>query len=116
MNTDMRGNTNRAGLDADTPNHYASGTWHVTPGKERDFIELWTDFLQWTREAHPALASATLIRNGTNESHFVSFAAWPEAAARDAWKQDPVWGEKHAALRALCSDFHGGDYNRLVTI
>ena len=98
------------------PNHYASGNRHVIPGKEREFVERWTEFLQWTRSSHPALVSATLIREGTDEGHFVSFAQWHDTSARDAWKQDPAFMERFSACRSLCQDFYGSDYSRLVTI
>lgn len=116
MRTDEVNEAARTAADAAKPNHFASGNWHVVAGKEQEFIERWTEFLQWTRAAHPALVSATLIREGQDQGHFLSFAQWHDAAARDAWKQDPAFMERFGACRSLCRDFYGGDYNRLLTI
>src|SRR5204863_2230708 len=51
--------------------HYASGNWHVQEGKEDEFITRWTQFLEWTREDHPALESARLIRDAGDLRHFI---------------------------------------------
>ncbi|HEX9775199.1 MAG TPA: antibiotic biosynthesis monooxygenase family protein [Actinomycetota bacterium] len=96
--------------------HFASGNWQVGAGKEGEFVERWTEFLQWTRKSHPGLVRATLLRDGSDPSHFVSFAEWADEGARGAWKQSPEFADLFNACRSLCEDFHGGDYDRLATI
>ena len=34
---------------------FASGDWHVTAGSEDEFVQRWTEFLEWTRAEHPGL-------------------------------------------------------------
>jgi heme-degrading monooxygenase HmoA len=96
--------------------HYASGNWHVKAGNEDDFVARWTEFLRWTREAHPGLADANLIRDRKDGLHFVSFVDWQDPAARDAWKQSAGFMERFTACRELCEDFYGGDYDRVVSV
>ncbi|MDP9343863.1 MAG: antibiotic biosynthesis monooxygenase [Actinomycetota bacterium] len=96
--------------------HFASGNWHVKEGKEAEFVERWTEFLQRTRKDHPGLESATLIRDEGDPRHFLSFAGWDDPQARAAWRQTPEFAEGFRASRELCDDFYGGDYQRAVVI
>jgi heme-degrading monooxygenase HmoA len=94
--------------------HYASGNWHVTKGREDEFIELWNDFLQDARKNTPGLVRAYLIRETADGSHFVSVSEWDDPEARAAWKQTPGFAKGQGACRALCDDFYGADY--LLTV
>lgn len=96
--------------------HYASGTWQVKPGLEQEFVQRWTEFLQWTRKDHPAMLVATLLRDQAAPGHFVSFAEWTDEQSRDAWKQSLEFGARFAACRALCQDMTGSDYDRAVSV
>ena len=96
--------------------HYASGNWQVTPGCADEFVERWREFLGWTRDNHPGLESATLIRSEDDPGRLVSFAIWASAEQRDAWKHSDGFMERFAACRQLCDDFTGGDYDRAITI
>lgn len=96
--------------------NYASGTWQVKAGREPEFVQRWTEFLQWTRKDHPAMLVATLLRDRTLPGHFVSFAEWTDELSRDAWKQSPEFAARIAACRALCEDMTGSDYDRAATV
>jgi len=94
----------------------ASGNWHVKAGKEKEFVERWTEFLQWTRKDHPALVNATLIQDEADKGHFVSTSEWENADARTAWKQSPEFSKKFQAARDLCDEMSSIDAERRVTI
>ncbi|MBI4539390.1 MAG: antibiotic biosynthesis monooxygenase [Gemmatimonadetes bacterium] len=96
--------------------NFASGNWRVTKGKERELVERWNEFLRWTRKTQPALVAASLIQDEQDETHFVSFAEWKNPAERDTWKRTAEFMERFRACRDLCDDFHGSDYQRVVTI
>jgi heme-degrading monooxygenase HmoA len=96
--------------------NYASGNWHVSPGSADEFIVRWREFLGWTRDEHPGLRSAALIRAQHDPDRFVSFATWASVDARDAWKNSDGFMERFSACRELCDDFTGGDYDHVVTI
>jgi heme-degrading monooxygenase HmoA len=114
MKQDLTPNAMGHEVGAGTP--YASGNWHVTGGKEEEFIERWKEFLGWTRKNHTGLIEASLIRDVSDPSHFVSFACWSDEASRDGWRDDPEFGSHFAACRSLCDDFYGNDYTRTVAI
>jgi quinol monooxygenase YgiN len=96
--------------------HYASGTWQVKAGLEQEFVERWTEFLQWTRKDHPAMLAATLLRDRSVPGHFVSFAEWADEQSRSAWKESPDFAAHFGACRALCEHMTGSDYDREVSI
>ena len=96
--------------------HYASGNWQVTAGREKEFVERWTEFLQQTRKHHPAMLVATLLRDHSVPGHFVSFAEWADEASRDSWKNSPEFTTGFGACRALCDTMSGSDYAREVTV
>ncbi|MEI8408950.1 MULTISPECIES: antibiotic biosynthesis monooxygenase family protein [unclassified Kribbella] len=96
--------------------HYASGNWQVRAGREQEFVERWTEFLQWTRKDHPAMLTATLLRDGSVPGHYVSFAEWADEQSRTAWKESPDFTVHFAACRDLCEQMSGSDYEREVSI
>lgn len=96
--------------------NYASGTWQVADGSADEFIDRWREFLGWTRDKHPGLGSATLIRAQSDPNRFVSFATWDSVEQRDAWKNSDGFMKRFSACRQLCDDFTGGDYDHVITI
>jgi heme-degrading monooxygenase HmoA len=95
---------------------YTSGDWHVQEGKEGEFIERWTKFLQAARQEQQALVSARLIRDDADPRHFVSFAQWESADGRAAWRQSEGFAARYQACQALCDEFSASDYETAVTI
>jgi heme-degrading monooxygenase HmoA len=96
--------------------HWASGNWTVTEGKEEEFIEAWRDWLRWSSQNIAGFVSATLIRDTDDPRHFVSFSPWQDGASRDAWKASAGFAEKIRAVQALCDDFRGGDYSLAASV
>lgn len=96
--------------------HYASATWFVRAGEADTFVERWDEFLTWTREEHPGLDTASLLRSVKEPNRFVSLAQWRSGEARDLWKQSDGFIKRFGACRELCDDFIGDDYDRVTTI
>jgi quinol monooxygenase YgiN len=96
--------------------HYTSGDWQVIEGKEDEFTEGWQSWLEWTRAEAPGLITARLLRDAQDPHHFVSWALWQDAASREAWWGKPGFSERMAALRAMCEEFRGGNYDMAVAV
>ena len=96
--------------------HYASGTWMVKEGCEEQFVQRWTELIQWSRKNHPSMLVANLLHDRGVPQHFVSFAEWADADARAAWKAAPGFAERMSACVALCEHMKGADYDRVVTV
>ncbi|TNB67763.1 hypothetical protein FHJ30_20120 [Arthrobacter sp. BB-1] len=98
------------------PDAYASGRWHVLPGREGEFIECWREFLEWTHQYHPAMTDASLLQGIETSTEFVSFSEWTGTDSRDQWKRDPEFARRMSACRGLCERMAGSDYERVVHI
>jgi heme-degrading monooxygenase HmoA len=96
--------------------HFASGNWHVTKGKEKEFVAAWTEFLQWTRKTQPGMTRAMLTRDTADTRHFQSVSEWEDTKSRDAWKQSTDFKKYFGAARALCDEMSSADYELNVTI
>ena len=55
---------------------YTVGTWNVKPGKEKEFIQHWTDFAAWVTEHINDKGSGKLFQDTENSSKFYSFGTW----------------------------------------
>ena|ERR1700737_4200353 len=89
---------------------YASGNWLVKSGREKEFVQRWIEFLEWTRSSFKELQSAQLILDSTDSRRFVSFSGWNSAEAVQQWRSRPEFADKFGACRELCDDFQGFDY------
>ncbi|WP_405598492.1 antibiotic biosynthesis monooxygenase [Streptomyces sp. NBC_01410] len=96
--------------------YWASGSWHVAEDKAEEFIERWTTFLTWTREANEGFVTARLIHDLNDPDHFLSFAEWRDVDSLNAWKNKPEFAEYFGGCRALCSQMHAGNYGSAVVI
>src|SRR5207245_10448105 len=96
--------------------HYASGNCHVKAGKEGEFVERWTEFLQWTRKEQPGLQNAQLIQDSGDKGHFISTSQWDSTESRTAWKASPEFAKMFGAARDLCDEMSSIDGERRVTI
>ncbi|WP_077489441.1 antibiotic biosynthesis monooxygenase family protein [Sinomonas mesophila] len=98
------------------PDAYASGRWHVLPGREDEFQVKWREFLEWTHQFHPAMVEASLLQSVATPSEFLSFSEWKDTDAREQWKNDPGFAVKLSACRELCERMSGSDYERVVHV
>lgn len=96
---------------------YVSTHWHVSNGREQEFVELWREALNWTRETFgTGLERARLLRNEDDPSHFVSFIEWSDRDTRERWFSDPGFEPRLNRLEALCSEANGWSYEEAIKI
>ena len=89
---------------------YASGDWVVAEGKEEEFLQRWTEFLQWTKAEAPGLIEAHLLRDEEDPRHFLSLSEWSDEGTRDAWRSNAGFRQRLDAARNLCDGFTNSDY------
>lgn len=90
--------------------YFASGDWHVTKGKEKEFVAAWTEFLQWTRKSQPGLARATLSRDANDANHFLSVSEWENKSAIETWRTSPDFQKLFLAAKNLCDEHSNSNY------
>lgn len=101
---------------AEDNRYWASGSWHVTDGKADEFVERWTEFLTWTKQANDGFLTARLIHDLADPGHYVSFAAWRDRESLSGWREKPEFAELFAACRALCTQMHGSNYEPTTSV
>lgn len=89
---------------------FASGDWVVAEGKEDEFLQRWTEFLQWTKSEAPGMIEAHLLRDEQNPLHFLSLSEWSDEGSRNTWRAHPDFRSHLEAVRSLCDTFANSDY------
>ena len=93
---------------------HTSGDWHVSEGKEQEFIAAWTELARWSKEAFEGARSVALYQQDADPRHFISVGAWDSKETVGKWRSSPEFQQKLGAARALCDDFAGLDYTLVV--
>lgn len=83
---------------------YSSGAWTANEGEDEAFVEAWTEFARWL-STMPGAGTARLTRDLTEPRRYLSFAPWESAEAMRAWKSNPEFPQRMAAVREHVTDF-----------
>lgn len=92
-------------------NVFVWSNYQVMEGRTDEFVERWTDLINWTRETQAGLVAARLLAN--DESPLVMMSAWTEwrdVAARQACLDTPRFVELGMSLIELCDDRKTSSY------
>jgi heme-degrading monooxygenase HmoA len=95
---------------------FASGSWHVSEGKEDAFVTRWLEFIEWTRDNADGFRGANLLRSVKDPRRFVSVAHWDDEAAQARWRSTPGFLDKLGACRELCDDAQTGRFRRVASV
>jgi len=87
-----------------TGQSYSSGEWLVQPGSEEEFIQRWTNFLQWSSDNAPGAVSSVLVRSAEEPRRFLSLGAWESQEALEAWREMPRMQELLGQCREVCEE------------
>jgi heme-degrading monooxygenase HmoA len=86
------------------PETYTSGVWVAKEGHEGEFVEAWTDFVEWASE-FPGSGTFRLVRDVDDASRFMSFAPWESFEAQRDWKQSDEWRERMGRVQQHVAEF-----------
>jgi heme-degrading monooxygenase HmoA len=84
---------------------YTLGIWKVIPGKEKEFIDQWTLFAQWTSKNLSGAGKGYLLQDETNSSRFISFGPWANRAIIQAWRESFEFKNFVRIAKELCEEF-----------
>jgi heme-degrading monooxygenase HmoA len=85
-------------------NLYTHTTWVVAPEREAQFVELWSDWVEWSRR-QGFKAQAMLLRDAEDPRTFVSFGPWESSGAVRNWRTLPGYHERLAKLADVVEQF-----------
>src|SRR5262245_13680713 len=83
---------------------YTHTTWLVKDEHEADFVELWSEWVEWSHR-QGLEAQAMLLRDVENPRAFVSFGRWEGIDAARNWRTLSGYHERVARLGALVERF-----------
>jgi heme-degrading monooxygenase HmoA len=67
--------------------------WHVTPGREDQFVRIWSNVTKYIRANVKGARGSMLMRSRLNPQEFVALARWASyddwMAAREAAERNP---------------------------
>jgi len=81
-----------------------TGIWIVSANDDA-FIAAWSRFAGWA-SAYDGAGTLRLARDAADPQRYVSYAAWESAEAVQAWKADPEFKERLAAVLQHVEEFH----------
>ena len=99
-----------------TGQSYSSGEWLVRPGSEEEFIQRWTNFLEWSLNNAPGAVSAVLVRSAEEPRRFLSLGAWENQEALERWRQMDQMQELLGRCRELCEEFEANFYTLAASL
>jgi heme-degrading monooxygenase HmoA len=94
---------------------YSSGVWTAKEGEDEAFVEAWTEFARWL-STMPGAGTARLTRTVGAPQRYLSFASWESPDALDAWKSNPEFSRRIAAVREHVTDFTPSEYELVAQV
>lgn len=82
---------------------YVMNLWQVKKGNEKNFIDTWTEFAEYSLKNHRVF-EATLLQENENLQKFVSSGRWEDDEAVKEWRSSPEFNKYFVRLKELCDD------------
>lgn len=73
---------------------YTLGDWVIAEGSEDEFVEAWSELVDWTMDEIPGGTFAKLLRDSDDPRRFVSFGPWRDVDAVIAWRANPGFQQR----------------------
>jgi heme-degrading monooxygenase HmoA len=91
------------------------GIWTVEAGRERHFVERWSELARWTSDNFRG-SGARLLRDRDDRTRFVSMFAWEDEDAVEEWLADPGLAGRREALQETLSEGDRWTYDLVVEV
>lgn len=94
---------------------FTHGSFEVEPGREKAFVEAWSEFATWVSE-WPGARTLRLVRDVRNAGRFVSVGQWDDADAIRAWKNSAEFKERLGRVVSHAAAFEPTEHVTLVRV
>jgi len=81
----------------------------------RRSLKAWTEFARWL-STMPGAGTARLIRNLSEPRRYLSFAPWESAEAMQAWKSNPEFRQRMAAVQEHVTEFTPSEFELVAEV
>jgi len=84
---------------------YTFGIWTIKPGKESEFINLWSAFAETTVRTYGEIGKAHLLQDIENPSRFITFGEWKSLDIVLNWRESEGFKSFTESAKKLSDDF-----------
>ncbi|MGH9280326.1 MAG: antibiotic biosynthesis monooxygenase family protein, partial [Acidimicrobiales bacterium] len=97
------------------PTWFTLARWHVSEGREQEFIDAWTgDLAAVFRSLERQPRWGRLLRSAEDPRLFYSFGPWESREDILAMRATPDAANALARLAAMCDEFEAGPYEEIA--
>jgi len=83
---------------------FTHGRWLVTPGREADFVEAWTDLARRAGELRGS-ERPTLLRDRERQNLFLTFGGWSDIEAVESFRASDLFQGAVTRLQPMLESF-----------
>jgi heme-degrading monooxygenase HmoA len=94
---------------------YSSGAWTAKEGEGEAFVEAWTGFARWLTTM-PGAGTARLTQDLSDPQRYLSFAPWESVDALHAWRSNPEFPQRMAAVQEHVAEFTPSEYELVAQV
>jgi hypothetical protein len=87
------------------PTFYTYADWLIHTGREGEFVEAWTRFVDWSLEGDSGALGGMLLQDASEPRRFISIGPWASPEAAREFFIDPELQERSAPFRDLAEVF-----------
>jgi len=95
---------------------WTGGRWVTKPGREDEFIQLWTEFAAWSKANAAGAGWVVLLRDSERPNAFLSVGPWESAAAVANWRESEGFRSRIVAIRDLLETFEPTLFTPVVAL
>jgi heme-degrading monooxygenase HmoA len=90
---------------SEAPTFFTSADWLIREGREDEFVQAWTEFVDWSATDTDAALGGMLLQDSSDPHRFISIGPWSTAEAAYDWFRKPELEERSARLREIAERF-----------
>ncbi len=83
---------------------YTFGIYTVKRGKEREFIDTWTKFVNWSLTQFKVGGYVRIAQDQENPQRYISYAEWVNYNDLNDWRERPEYNDYLNKLREFCDN------------
>lgn len=88
-----------------SPEVYTYADWLIYEGRQDEFIQIWTEFVDWSSSETDAALGGMLLQDSSDQRRFISIGPWRTAEEAYDWFRNPELEARSAALREVAERF-----------
>ena len=84
---------------------YTYADWLIHDGRQDEFVEIWTEFVDWSAGETDAALGGLLLQDSSDPRRFISIGPWRSAPEAHEWFRRPDLEERSMRLREVAERF-----------